>query len=267
MENKFANCIYCEEQFVKQYPTQKYCSVKCANKRNNVLRSKQVKLPNKFDIPFAEFIGILFGDGSVTTYRVRVSLNAIEDREYAFFVVRLIKQIFPGGGVISYFRPRDNTIEILISSKIIADYLKKTGFNSSRRVPTWIRENPEFLKAFIRGLFDTEGSVGFKKFNGRNGKYLYKQLTFTNRNKNLLNFVIKNLRKFEFKPTMESKKNIYISNLKDIQRFLKEIKLHNPKLINKILMKNKDGYIVRLGRGPQEWRGTKVAESAALEMR
>ena len=266
MENKTAKCVYCNKDFIKQYSSQKYCSIQCANIKNNVARSKNVRLPKEFNASLVEFMGILFGDGHVSKYFVKIYLNAVADRDYVPFVMELAKSLFHGASITVRFNKKDSTNEIQISSIVVANYLKKIGFNLPRQIPEWINHDIDFLKAFIRGLFDTEGSVGFKKFNGRNGKYLYKQLTFTSRNNNLLSFIPKNLANFRIKSTTTSRKNIYISNSEDIKKFLMEIGLHNPKLIKKILIKNKEEYIVRLGRGPQ-WKGARAVESAALEMR
>ncbi len=82
-----------------------------------------------------------------------------------------------------------------------------------------------------------------KYFRGRKGFYLYKQLTFTNTRKTLLGFVRDNLFQLGYNPTRGKVKNIYISNKVDIMRFLTEIGLSNPKLIQKAQIKNSKGFI------------------------
>jgi len=249
-----APCKCCGEIFTKEYKNQKYCSIKCANKINPQNQPRPVKLP-EYSNDLAEFMGIIFGDGTVSDFYSKIWLNSLADRDYIPFVEKLAKSLFPGATVTSGKDKKDGASWIQISSKIVSSYLQKIGFNFPRRVPSWIKKNPKFIKAFIRGLFDTEGSVGLKKFNGRNGKYLYKQLTFTNKSLNLLNFVPKHLKKLGMKPTMNSRKNIYISNLKDICFFLKTIGLHNPKLIQKALIKDYNNYRTREGRGQQKRMG------------
>lgn len=257
MKNKINNCLYCNKKFTKQYSAQKYCSLQCANTQNNINRANQVKFPDKFNIFLAEFMGILYGDGCVSVYSTAIYLNSIVDKKYSLFVVKLAKNLFPGASVTIQYCKRAHMIIIQISAKMVSDYLKQIGFDKSRLIPQWIDKDLNFTYSFIRGLFDTEGSVGFKKFKGKTGNYLYKQLAFTNKNDNLLKFVSEKLEKFRLKPTMFSKKNIYISNPYNIKKFINIIGLHNPKLIQKISLKNIDGYIVKTGRGPQKYGGVR----------
>ena len=188
-------------------------------------------------------MGILLGDGGLTTYFVRIYLNAEADREYASHVVRLTENLFPGATVSSLRDKREKSLEIQISSKAVSDYLLSIGFSGpSRTVPVWILERKEYKKRCLRGLFDTEGSVGMKIFHGKAGTYLYKQLTFTNKSQTLLNFVHDSLKEWGFRPTAPRLKNIYISNRKDIQRFRDEIGFKNPKLLLKSGLKSYDDY-------------------------
>lgn len=252
MKGRLINCAFCNNEFIKHYRAQKYCCLKCANTKNNIQRSHKVKLPTKFSNSLAEFLGILFGDGCVSNFYTKIYLNAVADRDYVTFVRELANRLFPGVNATVQHHKKECVTGIQISSKSVANYLKKIGFKKSRQIPIWINENRSFANSFIRGLFDTEGSVGFKKFNGKNGNYLYKQLTFTNRNKGLLNFVSKKLNEVGLKPTMNSEKNIYISNPRDIERFSAIIGSSNPKIIHKLLIKNYNGYIIKFGRGPQK---------------
>ncbi len=116
-----------------------------------------------------------------------------------------------------------------------------------------------FIKAAVRGLFDTEGSVGMKYFLGMHGTYLYKQLTVTNKNKNILRFLEESLHRFDYKPTKNSHKNIYVSNKKDIQRYLYDIGSSNPKIVRKIAAEEINGYTWRVapnGKAPVLKTGT-----------
>jgi hypothetical protein len=231
-------CQFCSKNFHPQYSNQKFCSVICAN-RFNLNNKKQVKLPIHYSERLAEFLGILFGDGSVTKYYLKVYLNPVADFGYATYIKKICRKLFPGAFISHYFRIKKGTEEIQISSKDTTDYIRKCGFNSKKRIiPSWISRDTNFIKATIRGLFDTEGSIGIKYFKGKNGNYFYKQLTFTNRNKNLLTFIEKQLKLLGYNPTHKSKKNIYLSSADGIHRYFKEIGSHNPKLIKKFKQKN-----------------------------
>lgn len=238
-------CKFCGSVFQKNYNLQKFCSVSCANKYN-LNHKNQVKLP-RINKNLAELFGILLGDGSVTQYYAKIYLNRIADIEYVPFIKKLCTKLFPGASVTCRNRINLGTVEIQISSKDVCDYLRKIGFNAKeRKIPAWIIANKQFLKFTIRGLFDTEGSVGIKYFKGKTGNYLYKQLTVTNKNKNILGFLEKYLSKFGYKPTKNLRNNIYISNKKDILGYLSDIGSSNPKIIFKIKIKEINGFVWRV---------------------
>lgn len=235
-------CKFCQRKFIKKYETQLFCSLLCSN-RYNLNNKNQVNISSRDDIRLAEFFGILLGDGSVTRYYVKIYLNRKKERDYALFVKKLAKELFTGVPITCQQRLNEGTIEIQISAKDVCDYLKNKGFDSKKRIiPLWIIKNKKFLKATIRGLFDTEGSVGIKYFHGKNGNYIYKQLTVTNKNENILRFLENYLTMFGYKPTKNSGKNIYISNESDIERYMKDIGSHNAKIINKIKIEEINGF-------------------------
>lgn len=174
----------------------------------------------------------------MTRYYLRIYLNSIADKMYLPYVHALCKTLFPNGRVSQYTRKSRGTDEIQISSSEVCQYLPDAGFDpKSRTIPHWIQSKREYSAATIRGLFDTEGSVSLKRFAGRNGSYVYAQLAFTNKNENLLNFAEKNLRKLGYKPTKGSAKNIYISNARDVDRYMIEIGSSNPKLAEKLKLR------------------------------
>jgi len=229
-------CLQCSAVFKKKYHTQKFCSVVCSNRKN--LNNKNIfVLPAAYSVELAELFGILLGDGSVFTYFVRIYLNLKVDAGYSKNIIQLIKKVFPNATTSTLIRPARGTEEIQISSKDICDYFRSIGFDPKiRTVPFWITENIEYSKATLRGLFDTEGSIGTKYFRGKKGDYVYKQLTFTNKNPGLLKFVEQTLVTLGFSPTKNSRTNIYISNKADTERYFKVIKPHNPKLEKNLKM-------------------------------
>ncbi len=227
-------CSYCKRVFQKRREKQKFCSVACSN-RSNLNNKKKVFLPKKYTEELAELFGILLGDGSLTRYYLRIYLNAIADKAYVPKVYALCKKLFPKARIARYVRVARGTEEIQISSSDVSRYLSTIGFSPKiRSIPEWIQKDSAFSRATLRGLFDTEGSVGLKKFTGKNGQYVYAQITFTNKNSNILEFVERALQEFGFKPTKNSKKNIYLSNVRDANRYMLEIGSSNPKLAEKL---------------------------------
>lgn len=238
-----AKCLFCRALFIQKYKEQKFCSISCSN-RYNLNNKIFVKVPQEPNIQLAELFGILLGDGSVTKYFVKVYSNRVTEREYAAFVFDLSHKLFPEAPISVFERVRYGTLGTQISSKDVCDYLGGIGFDGKiRSIPNWINDNVEFTKAAIRGLFDTEGSVGIKFFRGVTGNCFYKQLTFTNKNRNILDFVEKGLNTMGYNPTKRSNKNIYISNSEDIERYIVEIGSHNPKLTNKLKIQKIDEFI------------------------
>lgn len=230
MEKK---CLNCKKSFYNRNPKSKFCSITCSN-RYHLNNKSDFKKPKKYSSELAEFFGILLGDGSVTKYYARIYLNMKADSGYSDNISTLIKKIFPKTRISIKIRESRGTEEIQLSSKDLCDYITLIGFDPKvRKIPRWITNNKAFIFATIRGLFDTEGSIGIKKYKTKNEVHVYKQLTFTNKNINILNFVVKSLKDLGFSPTKNPNRNIYISNKKDIEKYFKIIGTKNPKLEKK----------------------------------
>lgn len=235
-------CKFCQKKFNKKYTLQIFCSLLCSN-RFNLNNKNNFQLPQKYNSDLAELFGILLGDGSVTKYFTKIYLNAVVDSDYVPYVKNLLKRLFVGVSVSIWSPQNRGTTDLQVSSKDVCDYLRSIGFDAKKRyIPNWITSKDAFAKSTIRGLFDTEGSVGMKCFRGRHGNYLYKQLTVTNKNEHILKFLEKFLIKFGYKPTKKSQKNIYLSNAKDIKRYLQDIGCGNPKLVKKIKVREINGF-------------------------
>ena len=73
---------------------------------------------------FAEFLGMMLGDGGVGPYQITIALNAITDAEYADFVVDVIEQIF---GLIPSKKTRKNACIIVVSSVELVEFLCQKG--------------------------------------------------------------------------------------------------------------------------------------------
>ncbi len=246
-------CVFCLKDFSSRNPYRRFCSVTCSNRFNLNNKNKRVVLPRAYSTGLAELFGILFGDGSVTKYFAKIFLNASCEKPYAQYVQRLCQTLFPKATVTRYISKKRGTVEVQISSSDVTRYFLANGFDPKKRsVPEWIQNNKNFNLMAIRGLFDTEGTMGIKYFHAKKGKRFYKQLTFTNKNKNLLAYVETQLKNFGYRPTNNSQKNIYISNEYDIHRYSIEIGSSNRKLIKKLKMRvlngHKYGRVLRMVR-------------------
>ncbi len=228
-------CSYCKKEFRKREQKRKFCSLFCAS-RFNLNHSNKVTLPKKSKT-LAEFVGICLGDGCASKYQTSVSLNATADALYIPYVTTLATKLFPGATVTHVKRVKHNVVDIRINSRSVASFMKSMGIVShAKYVPSWIVDNPTYVKACIKGLFDTEGSISFKAYNHRKGTSIYKQLNFRNVNLNLMTFVRDSLLRMGFKPTMTLKKSLYLSNHASIELYRKTMTFGNPKLLERSLI-------------------------------
>lgn len=146
------------------------------NHRYDLLR--EISFPNKNEL-LAEFFGILTGDGFMNQYKrpdrtisvIEISGNRIKDYDYMEnFVAPLIKRLF-NLRPLFYSRESQNTIRIIINSKGVVLFLKHLDFPLGNKgqitPPKWIIKNPKFFSVFIRGVFDTDGSLSLKNKEGK----------------------------------------------------------------------------------------------------
>jgi len=140
---------------------------------------KIITFPRKLSSELAEEIGIHIGDGSLFFrqkeghYDYVVSLN-IEEESYKNYIIYLMKRIY--GILPSYIdvEKSDNSINIEYNSKLLLLWKKSIGLPIGKKseitIPKFI-PNSIFVVDFLRGIFDTDGSVTFKKKSGRYHSY------------------------------------------------------------------------------------------------
>src|SRR5579872_3372218 len=192
-------CLYCRKNFRKRELKRKFCSLFCSSNFNkNGLRGVKLPLLSK---QLAEFVGICLGDGCITKYQVSVTLNTNADKNYIPYVKKLMEELFPQAG-LSLITRKDNATDVRINSSIVATFLKGMGIISSKKiVPLWIFSSEDFRRACVKGLFDTEGSISFKKYISKKGIVYYKQLNFRNTDINFMRLVRDTLVEIGLKPT------------------------------------------------------------------
>lgn len=131
---------------------------------------RKIQIPEKSRI-LAEFLGILFGDGhflrSKKAYHIGITLNLTEDGFYSNYVSRMIKILFGLEPKIAR-RPDYGTLVLSIDSKVITRFLSGLGFRAGSKkgnlkVPDWIKSNKKYIRSFLRGVIDTDGSLFFTK--------------------------------------------------------------------------------------------------------
>lgn len=191
------------------------------NKRNDVL------IPKEYSEQLAEFIGIMLGDGHLTRNQVSVTLGSKED-DYVNYVARLIGDIFK-------VKPKIITTKsgykvVYFGSVDIVEWLVLMGlvFNKVREqvgVPTWIFSKKIYSIGFLRGFFDTDGSIYKLKYG--------LQLSYTNRSFPLLKAIQDRLSYLGFSPSNISSFKVYLTKRHEIDLFFKRIHPANKKHIKR----------------------------------
>ncbi|HEY4489512.1 MAG TPA: LAGLIDADG family homing endonuclease [Candidatus Paceibacterota bacterium] len=188
-------------------------------------------------VQFAELIGIALGDGGLTKYQFIIYLH-IAEKEYIEYVRRLIFEIFDFKPSVTH-NPSKNVTRIICSRKNLVSFLQLEGLsigNKTRNqaiVPAWVQQRPEYARACIRGLVDTDGCVYFDIHTIKGKKYKSCCIAFTSASAPLLDFVENQLKEDGYTPT-RSGRDVRLRRKKDVERYSREIGFSNPKHLKKI---------------------------------
>jgi len=126
-----------------------------------------VKIPKTNDCRFAEFYGILLGDGCIYSNLTGLCISGDSLYDLCYiknYVSPLVENLF-GVEPKIYISKRERAVRCVLYSKIISRYLVGLGFpkglkkNGNSKILHVFFENKDLLKACIRGIQDTDGSV------------------------------------------------------------------------------------------------------------
>jgi intein/homing endonuclease len=180
----------------------------------------------------AEFIGVLLGDGNSYwsqrhhIWQIRITGHRDEEEYFKQYLVPLCERLFHITPKV-YFHKKTKAIILAINSKNLSKYLEKIGFPPGNKVerqacgPTWVFSNKEYMKAYLRGLIDTDGSIYLA------GKWA--QLSFKNSSVPLLEDHQKVSRELGLYASKITSKQVYISRQSHISKYYKEVGFHNLK--------------------------------------
>lgn len=190
-----------------------------------------LSFPN-FSEKLAEFFGIMLGDGhiafyeSVGVYQVCVCINTTTDIEYISYVKNLMEDLFKVS-VGCHHRKDKDVVDLFISSVDLLNYLKERGLYSVNKVrdqagvPKWIFEKKSYQKSFLRGFFDTDGSIYSLKFGT--------QMGFCNKSIPLINSTRELLLNLGYHPSIVSSFKVYLTRKPDLYKYSQEIGFGNSK--------------------------------------
>lgn len=206
----------------------------CPEKKARYLnRSYRVIVPKGYSEKLSEFIGILLGDGHLSSTQVIVYVNSFET-DYIFHVQKIITELFgdsPHTSSASSTRvKKHHVIDIRIGSVNLVRYLFRMGLVKDKvaqqvDIPKWIFTNRKYRIGFLRGFFDTDGSIYKLRFGV--------QICYKNASAPLLGSTRKILLGLGYKPSQITYRSLYLTRKEDLCRFFKEVEPTNQKHINR----------------------------------
>ncbi len=179
-----------------------------------------------FSDKLAEFFGIVLGDGHLSLGQVWIYINNNTDKNYNPYVKELIKSLFSVEPGVSYRKDQD-MMNLFLSSVDLMKFLRKRGLSASNKVrdqvdvPSWIFTKDSYKKSFLRGFFDTDGSIYSLIFGV--------QMSFCNRSIPLLQSTRKILLDLGYRPSNISSYKVYLTRKPDLYRYANEIRFGNSK--------------------------------------
>lgn len=207
-------------------------------KKTGFFTPKEIQLP-AYSADLAEFIGILIGDGSVTSHQVTITLHRVDDREYLQFVRDLCRRLFDIEASLTC--RRDSSVcNVVISRVRLISFLTSMGLPIGSKVryqveiPTWIVSDPQYVVRCLRGLFDTDGCLYIDRHHYKDQTYYHSAMAFTNRSLPVLNFFKNTLEQLGFHPTQKTPYCIFLRRNGEIIRYFQAVGSSNPKHLNKL---------------------------------
>lgn len=192
-----------------------------------------IKIQFKGMVPdFAEFIGIMLGDGNIYRDAIRITISS-EEQEFKEYIEKLFKKLF-GIEPKVYQSKRSKSVSIYAYSKKLRILLEQYGLgqgNKAKRniqVPKWIKINKTFSMYCIRGMIDTDGCTHYHK----RDKQLY--ISFHNRATNLLMDLQKMAKYFNLKFVRNNAHTVTLYKKDEVRKYIKEIGFSNKRHSSKV---------------------------------
>lgn len=207
-------------------------SLKTHNAKHTGFVLRKVFIPIQPSEKLAEFIGVMLGDGGMTKYQVRISLNKKDDALYAEYLQDVIIDLFRCKPTV---RDKKNVRELVISGIDFVEKLNGLGLvvgnkiKQSISVPNWILKNSQYCKMCIRGLFDTDGSVFLDVHTIRGKRYSSSNVAITTYSPKLFGDINRIFRNMGFNPTISTKHRVTLRQREQVVRFFRIIRPSNAK--------------------------------------
>lgn len=234
---------------------------------------KEIKYPRMSE-SLAELIGICFGDGCLVVnekkhdYYLAITGHLIDDMLYLRkHVAGLIKNLF-GIEPVFYEAKNSNSQNLVLRSKNLVKFLHDIGMPIGKKyrltIPESIKNDNNLMFAFIRGFFDTDGTLTFQ----RNVKRYctYPRISISSKEKGII-FEIKEFlidEGFKIGKIFNYYDNYYkrgyhiyklfIHGRKNLKKWMSEIGFSNPKHKTKYQIWKKLGYHIPFLSTPERMK-------------
>lgn len=238
--------------------------MKCHKLRFDIQLSKKdlekgLTLPNEMSTDLSYLCGILIGDGSISMrlekneYVIKCVGNPRDEKElYHKVIGPRFNKVF-GLSLNLKYMDSNSTYGFRIHSKSLFRFFTEVmGLNYGRKdqslnIPNKIKENQDLMIFFIRGLFDTDGCISFKK-RYKDNPY-YPVITLNSQSKLLIKEISHELKNMGFKiveiyeykvKDYRNKEGFTIINRvelngkENLRLWRSKIKFDSPKHLNKI---------------------------------
>jgi hypothetical protein len=194
---------------------------------------RRIRLPQVIVEPLAEEIGVHIGDGTLVAKRNYFSVRvSVEELEYLNYLARLYSQLY---NIKPKIFVRGSICGFEIYSKALFEFKKALGLPIGKKkdvdIPVTLKEsrNMKLISACIRGIFDTDGCVYFKK-DGKHSKII-----FYSQSTKLIESLTFYLDKMGFEPRVYGTgRRIMLYGLPMLKLWVKKIGTNNPKYYLKL---------------------------------
>ena len=199
-------------------------------KRIGFITRKTIRRPPR-SAQLAELVGVLLGDGHIARWQVMVYLNLTE-RAMAIHVQRLVKRLF---GVVPALYRRQTHFVVAASSRSLVEWLTRCGvcpgdkMKHRTAVPAWVFRGPGLMRACLRGLIDTDGSLFTHRHRTNNHAYEHLGISFTSYSPSLLRSVTQLMAELNFEARVYPRRgHVMLYRWDQVQRYMNEIGTRHP---------------------------------------
>lgn len=208
--------------------------------RNSVGSLKKIKMPKQSE-ELAEIVGAILGDGHVMfhkrgkkigVYQINITGHITLDRDYhLFYLKRLFENLFEVDAK-EVLLQKSNARRLVVYSRELVTFFIKMGLRPGDKIknqttiPEWILKKEGYIRACLRGLIDTDGSI--HRMSKRDNNLI--RLNLTNYDSQLLKDSRKSFITLGFHPSKIIKeRHFFLSRQEEIAKYLKEIGFSNKK--------------------------------------